>query len=235
MGSSSFAFPVATHGKTRALLYRAHEPIHATLVLAHGAGAPQTHPFMIDMASRVAARGIDVVTFNFLYSEAGKRMPDRTDVLEATWHAALASVRARGGLSTERLFCGGKSMGGRIVSNIAASPAGEGLSIRGLVFLGYPLHPADKPKTRRDEHLPRIALPMLFVQGSRDALGDEKEMRAVVRRLPKAKLHVVDGGDHSLVIPKRAGPEAQDAALAAAADAIAAFVGAGGRAAKRKR
>ncbi len=220
----SFTFPVAAYGKTKALLYRASDPIKATLILAHGAGAPQTHPFMVDMAGRIAARGIDVVTFNFLYSEAGKKMPDRTDVLEATWHAAIACVRARGGLTNERLFCGGKSMGGRIASNIAVSSAGEALAVSGLVFLGYPLHPAQKPKVRRDEHLPRVPFPMLFVQGSRDELGDEKEIRALVRRLPHASLHVVDGGDHSLALPKREGPEKQEAALDAAADAIAAFV-----------
>jgi uncharacterized protein len=220
-----FAFEVATHGASSALVYRAREPIGATLILAHGAGAPQTHPFMVDMASRIASRGVDVVTFNFLYTEHGRKMPDRSDLLEACWHAAIASVRARGGLPTERLFCGGKSMGGRIASNIAVSAAGEGLTLSGLVFLGYPLHPANKPKTRRDEHLPRVPFPMLFVQGSRDALGSAAEIRKVVRRLPGASLHVVDGGDHSLVLLQRGGgAAAQDEALDGAASAIVGFI-----------
>lgn len=222
--SQRFTFDVATHGKTTALVYRASEPMRATLVLGHGAGASQTHPFMVDMAERIAQRGVDVVTFNFLYTEHGRKMPDRTDLLEACWHAAMASVRARGGLPTERMFCGGKSMGGRIISNIAAGPAGEGLTLSGLVFLGYPLHPIGKPKVRRDEHLPRIPFPMLFVQGSRDDLGTAAEIRALVRKLPKARLHVVDGGDHSLALLKREGEARQEAALDAAADAIAAFV-----------
>jgi predicted alpha/beta-hydrolase family hydrolase len=223
--SEGFTFDVATHGTTTALVYRAREPLGSTLILAHGAGAAQTHPFMVDMAGRLAKRGIDVVTFNFLYTERGRKMPDRSDLLEACWHAAIASVRARGGLPTERLFCGGKSMGGRIASNIAAAPAGEGLTLSGLVFLGYPLHPAHKPKVRRDAHLPRVRFPMLFVQGSRDELGDAKEIRAVVRRLPKAAVHVVEGGDHSLALPKRDGGAArQEPALDGAADAIAAFV-----------
>lgn len=223
--TESFTFDVANHGTTTAMVYRASEPIHATLVLAHGAGVPQTHPFMVDMASRIAARGIDVVTFNFLYSERGKKMPDRSNVLEACWHAAIASVRARGGLPTERLFCGGKSMGGRIVSNIAGATAGDGLSLSGLVFLGYPLHPANNPKARRDEHLARVPFPMLFVQGSRDPLGDAAEIRKVIRRLPQASLHVVDGGDHSLALLTRNGGAArQEAVLDTAADAIAAFV-----------
>jgi uncharacterized protein len=224
--SESFTFDVATHGTTTALVYRASDPIQATLILAHGAGAGQTHPFMVDTATRIARRGIDVVTFNFLYTEQERKLPDRSDTLEATWHAAIASVRARGGLPTERLFCGGKSMGGRIVSNVAVSALGEGagLNLEGLVFLGYPLHPAKKPNVRRDEHLPRVPFPMLFVQGSRDELGDAAEIRALVSRLPHASLCIVEGGDHSLAVPKRDGLVTQEEALEGAADAIAAFI-----------
>lgn len=223
--ADSFTFDVATHGATTALVYRASEPIGSTLILAHGAGSSQTHPFIVDMASRIARRGIDVVTFNFLYTERGRKMPDRSNLLEACWHAAIASVRARGGLPTERLFCGGKSMGGRIASNIAVSAAGEGLTLSGLVFLGYPLHPAKKPKVRRDEHLPRVPFPMLFVQGSRDELGDAAEIRKVIRRLPGSSLHVVQGGDHSLALLQRdGGAAAQEEALERAAEAIAAFI-----------
>ena len=219
----SFTFDVAAHGSVTALVYRSKEPLEATLLLAHGAGASQTHPFMIDMARRIAERGVDVVTFNFLYTERGKRMPDRNDVLEACWRAAIASVRARGGLPTEHLFCGGKSMGGRIASQVAAS--GEGLTLSGLVFLGYPLHPPGKPRVRRDAHLERVPFPMLFVQGSRDELGDASEMRQLVKKLPGAKLHVVEDGDHSLAIKKRdGGAERQEKALAGAADAVVAFV-----------
>lgn len=230
--TESFTFDVATHGTSTALVYRASDPIAATLVLAHGAGAGQTHPFMVDMATRIAKRGIDVVTFNFLYTEQGRKLPDRSDTLEATWHAAIASVRARGGLATERLFCGGKSMGGRIASNVAASAGGagglpalaKGLTLSGLVFLGYPLHPAKKPKARRDAHLPRVPFPMLFVQGSRDELGNEAEIRELVHRLPHASLHVVEGGDHSLAVLERDGTTTQESALEGAADAIAEFV-----------
>ncbi len=219
-----FAFDVANHGATTALVYRASDPIEATIILAHGAGAPQTHPFMVDIATRLAQRGIDVVTFNFLYAERGKKMPDRTDLLEACWHGAIANVRARGGLPTERLFCGGKSMGGRIASNIAASAAGDGLTLSGLVFLGYPLHPPNKPNVRRDTHLSDVPFPMLFVQGSRDALGDAEEIRTVVAELPNARLHIVNGGDHSLALAKREGAEARESALDGAANAIRDFV-----------
>lgn len=230
--TESFIIEVAAHGRTTARVYRAEAPSESTLILAHGAGAGQAHPFMIDMAQRIARRGIDVVTFDFLYIEQGRKMPDRTHVLEACWHAVIASVRARSGLPTGRLYCGGKSMGGRIASNVAVSPAGEGLTVDGLVFLGYPLHPVNKPKVRRDEHLPRVPFPMLFVQGSRDALGDAREIRALVRRLSRASVHIVEGGDHSLALPKRDGAAAQEAGLDRAAAAIATFAGAraqGGR------
>ena len=115
-------------------------------------------------------------------------------------------------------------MGGRIASNIAVSAAGEALSVRGLVFLGYPLHPQGKPQVRRDAHLPRVPFPMLFVQGSRDDLGNADEIREIVRRLPHASLHVVEGGDHSLALLRREGEAKQAAALVAAAGAIAAFI-----------
>lgn len=222
MEGRSFEFEVGAHGKTSARIYRAKDPIDATLILGHGAGAPQSHPFMIDMANRLALRGIDVVTFDFLYMNVGRKLPDRTAVLEATWHAAIASVRARSGLGATKLFIGGKSMGGRIASHVAAADKSLGLS--GLVFLGYPLHPIDKPKVRRDAHLPGVPFRMLFVQGSRDELGNEKEMRALVKTLPHATLHVVKSGDHSLALPKRDGADAQEAALEGAADAILAFV-----------
>jgi predicted alpha/beta-hydrolase family hydrolase len=217
--TEAFSFDVASLGKTTALVYRAREPLGSTLLFTHGAGASQLHPFMTGMARRIASRGVDVVTFNFLYTEHGRRMPDRTDVLEACWRAAIASVRARG--ATARLFCGGKSMGGRIASQVAA--AGGGLSLSGLVFLGYPLHASGKrkPRLRRDEHLGRVPFPMLFVQGSRDELGTAEEMRAVVRKLEKASLHVVAGGDHSLSLRKRDGDG--DAALEVVADKVVAF------------
>ncbi|HEY8075190.1 MAG TPA: alpha/beta family hydrolase [Labilithrix sp.] len=215
----SFQFDVGERGTTTALVYRAKDPIEATLLLAHGAGASQTHPFLVGMAKRIAARGVDVVTFNFLYTEREKRVPDRNDTLEACWRATIASVRARGGLPTEHLFCGGKSMGGRIASQVAA--AHEGLTLSGLVFLGYPLHPMGKPRVRRDEHLPRIPFPMLFVQGSRDELGTADEIRAVAKKLPNASVYVVEGGDHSLALRKKDGDT--ESALDAAADAIAKF------------
>lgn len=218
----TFTFEVAAHGHTTARTYRAAQPMNATLVLAHGAGASQSHPFMTHVATSLAARGIDVVTFDFLYMDRGKKIPDRADVLEATWIGAIASVRARLGPGS-RLFCGGKSMGGRMISNVAAT-AGDTLHLAGLVFLGYPLHPSGKPNVRRDAHLGNVPFPMLFVQGARDPFGDEREMAALVRTLPGARLHVVPFADHSFSVPKKFGPDAEQAGRDALADAIVAFV-----------
>jgi uncharacterized protein len=219
--TETFTFDVGSHGDTTAVVYRAKEPMHTTLILGHGAGAPQSHPFMIDMATRLSERGIDVVTFDFLYITRGKKLPDRNEILEATWHAAVSATRARNGLPTDRLFIGGKSMGGRIASQVAATGS---LRIAGLVLLGYPLHPPKKPQLRRDAHLPRIGVPILFVQGTRDVLGTAKELKVVAKKLPRASVHVVEGGDHSLALPRADGNNAQDQALALAARAIATFV-----------
>ncbi len=230
--ASRFSFDVGTHGKVSGASYRAADPIaRATLVLAHGAGAPRTHPFMTSMAVRIAKKGVDVVTFNFLYAEAGRKMPDRVELLEATWRAAIATVRARGGLPAERLFIGGKSMGGRIATRVAA--AEEGLVLAGVVLLGYPLHPIGKPKVVRDEIL-RVKLPMLVVQGTRDELGTAAELKKLLADVPRARIHVVEDGDHSLALPKRYGAERQEQALDAAASAIAAFVGGTAKARAKK-
>src|SRR5205823_3283639 len=142
-------------------------------------GAPQTHPWMLSMAHALCERGVDVVTFNFLYAEARRRAPDRPDVLEATWRAALAAVGARtAGAPRQRLFAGGKSMGGRIATQVAA--AGGAPDAAGLVLLGYPLHPPGQPKKLRSAHLPSVPVPMLFVQGSRDTFGTPAELSPLV-------------------------------------------------------
>ncbi|HVC19654.1 MAG TPA: alpha/beta family hydrolase [Vicinamibacterales bacterium] len=199
------AFPVEVeHGTVTATEYparAAHRPV-ATLILAHGAGAGQQSPFVTRFAAGFAARGLTVVTFNFPYTEAHRRMPDRPAALEACVRAVVAAVADRAGTGA-RLFAGGKSMGGRIVSQVAAAD-GRSSPLAGLVFLGYPLHPPGRPATLRDAHLPAITVPMLFTQGSRDPFGTPAEIDAVCRRLgPRATPHIVDGGDHSFVVPRR--------------------------------
>jgi len=210
---------------TSARLYEdlAATDLDATLILAHGAGAGQTSPFIVRFAEGLAARGLPVVTFNFLYTEQGRRAPDRRPKLEACYRAVVDSVRAR---APERaLLIGGKSMGGRIATQIAAAPGAEdeaGLpaaDIGGVVALGYPLHPPGRPDKMRDAHLPRITVPVLVIQGARDTFGTDAELRPVLARIPQARLHVIEGGDHSLNI-RRKSPPPQDVIHAGVMDEI---------------
>jgi predicted alpha/beta-hydrolase family hydrolase len=193
-----------------ALLYPAskRERAGVTMVLGHGAGANQLSAFMRMVAIGLAARGIDAITFNFLYTEQGRHLPDPKARLESCYAAVMDGARNHRKLQKNRLAIGGKSMGGRIASQVAAA---DGKDIAGLVFLGYPLHPPGRPDKLRADHLKEIHAPMLFVQGARDAFGTEDEIRAVIKelRLP-ATLYAVEGGDHSLKVPKRMGVPQQD-------------------------
>ncbi len=174
----------------------------ALYVLAHGAGAGMRHRFMEEVATALAGQGIATLRYQFPYVEAGGRRPDPPAVLEATVRAAVSTAQeAAAGL---RLIAGGKSMGGRMTSNAMARTPLEGVS--GLVFLGFPLHPAKQPAVTRAEHLDAVASPMLFLQGTRDDLADLALMTSVCGRLgPRATLHVVEGADHSFAVLKRSG------------------------------
>jgi uncharacterized protein len=179
-----------------------------TLILGHGAGGDQTSGFMVAFATALADHGIDLVTFNFLYSEHRRRIPDPNGRLESCWRAVIETVRSRITSSAGKLALGGKSMGGRIASQVAAGGAGD---LAGLVFLGYPLHPPGRPDRLRAAHLRDVQAPMLFVQGSRDAFGTPAELQPIVSRLgPAADLFVVEGSDHSFKVPKSAGVKQQD-------------------------
>jgi predicted alpha/beta-hydrolase family hydrolase len=178
-----------------------------TLILGHGAGADQTSAFMVTFATALAERGIDIVTFNFLYSERGRRIPDPNGRLESCWRAVIGSVRGRI-TSDDKLAIGGKSMGGRIASQVAADCVED---LAGLVFLGYPLHPPGRPDRLRAAHLPGVRAPMMFIQGSRDAFGTPAELQPIIGRLlPSADLFVVEGGDHSFKVPRSAGVKQSD-------------------------
>jgi predicted alpha/beta-hydrolase family hydrolase len=164
---------------------------------------------MVAFAEALAARGVDVITFNFLYTERHRRVPDRRSALEACYSAVIADVRAHVASARDGLFIGGKSMGGRIATQVAA--VSKHLPLKGLVLLGYPLHPPGRPGERRDAHLPDIHRPMLIVQGSRDTFGTPPEFEPLLERLsPAPTLHVVEGGDHSFKVA-RAGKAAQEA------------------------
>ncbi len=153
------------------------------------------HPFMAGLAGGLTAGGLSVLRFNFPYIDAGRRVPDPPPVLLATWDAMILEAVRRGtGLP---LAVGGKSMGGRIASMLAAA-RGPDFPAKALVFFGYPLHASGRPDRLRDAHLSRIRIPMVFIQGSKDPLARIDLMEALVERLqPLARLHVIAGGDHS--------------------------------------
>ena len=210
-------------GPVTALVYGARDPRDSALILAHGAGANQLHPFMRLFASGLADRGFDVLTFNFQYMEQGRKVPDPKAKLESCYRAVIEAARANKKLKGNRLVIGGKSMGGRIASQVAAMPE-TAEHITALVFLGYPLHPPGRPDKLRDAHLPQITAPMLFVQGSRDAFGSADELRATIKKHNlRATLHIVDGGDHSLKVPKALGTP-QAAIYDLTLDEIAAWI-----------
>jgi predicted alpha/beta-hydrolase family hydrolase len=190
------------------------------LILGHGAGSDQRHRFLVAFAEALAARGVEVVTFNFLYTEQKKRAPDKPPMLEATWRAVIDAIRPS--LAGRRLAIGGKSMGGRIASMVAAEGA-EG--VEALVFLGYPLHPPDRPAQLRTKHLPAIRRPMLFVQGTRDPFGSPDELRPFLSPLePPPVIHEIVDGDHSFAVRKRVTGRTEAEVFAEAQDAIVRFL-----------
>jgi uncharacterized protein len=189
----------------------------ASFVMAHGAGAGQSSPFMTKFARGMVERGISAATFDFPYMRAGRKVPDKAEVLEGCWRDAIAAARKE--LGDVPLFIGGKSMGGRIASQVAA---GEHASVAGLIYLGYPLHPPGKPQQLRDAHLPKIAEPMLFVQGSRDAFGTVDEIKGLLPRLQRATIFEVAGGDHSLKVTGRGRTPEQ--VMAEVMDAVAEWI-----------
>ncbi len=172
------------------------------LVLAHGAGAGMLHPFLEALAARLAAHHVATLRYQFPYMEGGRRRPDPAAALEATVRAAVEEARR---LAPDLpLFAGGKSMGSRMSSRAAARTPLPG--VRGLVFFGFPLHPAGRPSTARAAHLDAVDQPLLFLQGDRDRLADLALLRPVCRRLgDRATLRVVAGADHGFHVLKRSG------------------------------
>jgi len=208
MSTENFAIPLedAPVDSVRAIL---QSPTCATdapaVLLAHGSGAPMESEFMEATASALVAEGLSVMRFRYAYTERAaqegkRRPPDRMPLLENVHRAALQALRER--IPDRPVVLGGKSMGGRVASHLAA----QGVPCAGLAFLGYPLHPAGKPESLRSEHFPRITAPSLFLQGTRDKLCDlallERELGSY--GAPHV-VHVVEGGDHSFDVLKRSG------------------------------
>lgn len=173
-------------------------PARVGVLLAHGAGAGQDHPWMTTVADGLVDAGLSVLTFNYRYSEAGRKSPDRLPTLLAVHRAAADALAER----CEQVVLAGKSMGGRVGSHLAGD---EGWPAAGLVYYGYPLVALGKGEPRPTDHLERIEAPQLFFAGTRDRLGPPELIEKVASGLPDAKVIVVDDGDHSFKVPKRAG------------------------------
>lgn len=193
---------IAWEGGTVSAVWDRSDPAGAVLVLGHGAGGTLATPDHARFAAAVAARGITAIRFNFPYAEAQRRVPDRQPVLVACYRAVADHVAERSGPAVA-LFLGGRSMGGRIASHLLA----DGYRARGLVFLSYPLHPPREPDRLRTAHLERITVPMLFIQGSRDAYARPDLLARTLERLRTTTLHLVEGADHGLTIRGRAAEE----------------------------
>ena len=196
-----FQFGVEGGGEVSALLL-CPAKARRLLVLAHGAGAGMSHPFMEKLAGELAGVGVATLRYQFPYMEARRRVPDGPAVLTATVAAAVrAAAEAAPGLP---LLAGGKSMGGRMTSQAAAQRPLDG--VRGLVFFGFPLHPPNQPGTKRADHLAKVAMPMLFLQGTRDTFADLQLLRPVCTKLgSRATLHVIETADHSFHVLKKSG------------------------------
>jgi predicted alpha/beta-hydrolase family hydrolase len=214
---------IEVDGSTRvpALLQQASRP-RAMLVLAHGAGAGMRHAFLANAAAGLAQRGIDTLRYEFPYMSRGSRRPDVPAVCHATVRAAVTTARLIA--PTSPILAGGKSFGGRMTSQAQADDPLPG--VRGLVFVGFPLHPPRQPSAARAAHLARVEVPMLFLQGSRDEFATPAHLMPVIETLgARARLKLFAEADHSFHVPVRSGrtdTEVRDEML----DAIAAFSGA---------
>lgn len=212
---------IATGDASVSALLLAPTDARACYVLAHGAGAGMTHPFMGATAHGLAMRGIATLRYQFPYMERGSRRPDTPRVAHGAVRAAVVEAAHR--LPGLPLFAGGKSFGGRMTSQAQAAAPLPG--VRGLVFLGFPLHPAGKPSEERAAHLLEVDVPMLFLQGSRDELASLALLEPVIAKLgAKATLAVFADADHSLYVPARSGrTDAQ--VLDEALDTLVAWIG----------
>jgi hypothetical protein len=206
---------VGAHHSVSALFDRP-DAARAVFVLAHGAGAGMEHPSMQAVATGLAQRGIASLRYQFPYMDRKSRRPDPPALCHATVRAAVAeAARLAPDLP---LIAGGRSFGGRMTSQAQALAPLE--RVRGLVFLAFPLHPAERPGTERAAHLQQVDVPMLFIQGTRDGLADLTLLRPLVERLgARATLHLLEGADHSFHVPARSGPKDSEV-QAAALDAL---------------
>jgi predicted alpha/beta-hydrolase family hydrolase len=195
------AIDVPPGGAVSALV-RSPDGARCRVLYAPGAGSNIDDPFGLYLAQRLADEGIASVRIQFPYMEAGKRSPDRAPLLEATWRAVIERLREPG----VQLVVGGRSMGGRIASQVVA----QGDQVDGLALFAYPLHPPGRPEQQRKEHLPSIAVPALFCSGTRDAFASPAELEALLPAMPRASLHLLPDADHGFAVPRSTGRTRQD-------------------------
>jgi uncharacterized protein len=188
-------FKVRVSEKAGSVSAEIYQPknIKAVLTIGHGAGTNMDHVFLKELASGLANRGICTVRYNFLYTELKKKMPDRFPTASSVIRAVIHECQQR--FPDHPLFCSGKSFGGRMTSQTVSEGNWHGLN--GLIFYGFPLHPAGNPSVERAEHLKKVTLPMLFLQGTRDALAYPDLIASVTSALPQTKLIMLEGADHS--------------------------------------
>ena len=178
------------------------------VITAHGAGNDMENPLLVTFTDGLAKAGYPAIRFNFPYKEKGLKAPDRPEKLEDTWAAVCRNFREDSGVDVTRIIAAGKSMGGRIASQMAAD---KKMPVEGLIFLGYPLHPTGDLSRIRDAHLYRIEVPMLFFAGTRDSLCNLGKLQTVLSKLSAPwKLDIIEGGDHSFHLPKAMGISESD-------------------------
>jgi uncharacterized protein len=186
------------------------EPAGWTFVYAPGAGSNVHDPFGTFACRELAGRGLRCVRFQFPYQEAHRKAPDRNPVLEATWRAVIEAIHPSGGqalsLTDQRLVVGGRSMGGRIASQVIA----QGIAADALVLFAYPLHPPGRPDRRRDAHLSAIGIPTLFCSGDADAFATPEELAEAAAHVANARLHLLEGADHGFAARKASGRTKDD-------------------------
>jgi predicted alpha/beta-hydrolase family hydrolase len=221
MTTQSLKLDIENAASVSALLLRP-DNARACFVFAHGAGAGMSHPFMETVAGGLSERGIATLRYQFPYMEKGSKRPDAPDVAHAAVRAAVAEAARR--CPGMPLIVGGKSFGGRMASQAQAIAPLPG--VRGLAFLGFPLHPPGKPSTTRATHLSKLKIPMLFLQGTRDDFAEMPLLEPVVKGLGGlASLHGVQEGDHSLHVPARSGRKDREV-MNEVLDALSAWIGA---------
>jgi uncharacterized protein len=218
MTAEPLAIDLDRGGSVSALLVRP-QAARACYMLAHGAGAGMTHRFMEEVASGLADRDIATLRYQFPYMEKASKRPDTPAVAHAVVRAAVAAAARR--CADLPLLAGGKSFGGRMTSQAQAIEPLPG--VRGLVFLGFPLHPAGKPSAERAAHLTDVLIPMLFVQGTQDKLAEPALIGSVVAALGSASLHPVEAADHSFHVPARSGRTDREV-MTEVLDTVAAWV-----------